>query len=78
MTVTRGQITVKPVTAERWGNFAALFEARGSPSYCWCMLYRKPSNARMSNSEKRSTMQALVERATPVGVLVYEGDEPVG
>jgi GNAT superfamily N-acetyltransferase len=78
MTAAGNQIEVRPVTPERWGDLAALFEARGGPGYCWCMLYRKASNARMANSEKREAMQTLVEGATPVGVLAYDGDEPVG
>jgi GNAT superfamily N-acetyltransferase len=42
------------------------------------MVYRKPSNARMASDEKREAMRGLIERGTPVGVLAYDGDEPVG
>ena len=78
MKAAHGQVEVRPVTAERWADFAALFEARGSPSYCWCTVYRKPSNVSMSNDEKRKAMQGLIQRATPVGVLAYDGGAPVG
>lgn len=29
-----------PVTPERWPDLARLFEGRGGPKYCWCMVWR--------------------------------------
>jgi GNAT superfamily N-acetyltransferase len=72
------EIEVRPVTPERWADFAALFEARGSPHYCWCTVYRKESAAAIDNAAKRALMQRLVEQGTPVGVLAYDGGVPVG
>ncbi len=73
--VARG-IRVLPVTRETWPDFAALFEARGSPHYCWCMLHR--ARGELSAAEKRQGMQAIVSAGTPVGVLAYDGETPVG
>jgi GNAT superfamily N-acetyltransferase len=72
------EIEVRPVTPERWSDFAALFEARGSPHYCWCTVYRRESAAAIGKAAKRSLMQRLVGQGTPVGVLAYEDGEPVG
>jgi GNAT superfamily N-acetyltransferase len=71
-------LAVRPVTPETWGDFAALFEARGSPHYCWCMIYRDRQNHEMSKDDKREAMHALVAGGTPVGLLAYDGDEAIG
>jgi GNAT superfamily N-acetyltransferase len=70
-------IEVRPVTRENWKDFARLFEAKGSPHYCWCTPYRLDSGDR-TNVEKKAHMQRLVGEGTPIGVLAYDGDEPVG
>jgi hypothetical protein len=33
-------IVIKPVSSKNWTDFEVLFEARGGPSYCWCMPWR--------------------------------------
>ena len=69
---------VSPVTPESWPDLAALFEARGGPHYCWCMLYRHRLSQKMTKGEKREAMQAIVAAGTPVGLLAYDGEEPIG
>ncbi len=71
-------ITVHPVTPERWPDFQRLFEARGGPRYCWCLVYRDPEHPKISSDERRDKMHDLVEHGTPIGLLAYDGDEPVG
>jgi GNAT superfamily N-acetyltransferase len=73
-----GKLTIQPVTTESWSAFAALFEARGSPHYCWCTPYRLGDARALSSAEKKQAMQALVERGVPIGVVAMEGDQPVG
>jgi hypothetical protein len=75
--MTNAEITVRTVTNETWPDFARLFEARGSPHYCWCMVYRSGANRTMSKEERREAMHGVVARGTPVGLLAYDGDEPV-
>lgn len=72
------RIQAHPVTPDRWDDFAKLFEARGSPHYCWCMVYRSVESHEMSKQEKREAMHSRIAAATPVGILAYDGDEPVG
>jgi GNAT superfamily N-acetyltransferase len=69
---------VRPVTRETWVDFELLFSARGSPHYCWCMLYRDRRSQAMSKDEKREAMRSTVAAGTPVGLLAYENGEPVG
>lgn len=70
----------RPVDVETLGDFVALFERRGGPSYCWCMPYRvTPEEAKAGRgSERKPFMLARIEAGTPVGLLAYYGDEPVG
>jgi GNAT superfamily N-acetyltransferase len=69
---------VAPVTPESWGDFQRLFAARGSPHYCWCTLHRFRDAHELTSDGKRRRMHALVAGGTPIGVLAYDGDEPVG
>lgn len=71
-------LTVRPVTRATWGDFARLFSARGAPHYCWCTAYRFRDVGEMEGADKERAMHGLVTRGTPVGVLAYAGDEPVG
>jgi GNAT superfamily N-acetyltransferase len=69
---------VRPVTRENFDDFAALFEARGGPHYCWCTSYRFRDVGELSDAQKKDRMQGLAARAVPIGVLAYAGDTPVG
>jgi GNAT superfamily N-acetyltransferase len=67
------------VSAERWPDFERLFEAKGSPKYCWCMAWRA-SSAEARNPGAASRKAAMKERVcagVPVGLLAYAGGEPV-
>lgn len=72
------RIVVRPVTRENWRDFARLFEARGGPHYCWCTRHRFRQAHELSDAEKRARMHRLVARATPIGVVAYDRDVPVG
>lgn len=71
-------ISVRPVTKDTWDDFVRLFESRGSPHYCWCTPYRVRNNDQLERAQKKRHMKQLVEDGTPIGVLAYDGKEPVG
>jgi GNAT superfamily N-acetyltransferase len=71
-------IRIGAVTKQSWKDFVRLFEAKGGPHFCWCMSYREPAARDWSKAEKKKHMAARIENATPVGVLAYDGDAPVG
>ena len=71
-------LPVRPVTGETWTYFTRLFQSRGSPHYCWCTLHRFHGSRKMSDVQKRQGMKDLVENASPIGVLAYDGSVPVG
>lgn len=73
------RLQVRAVTAERWADFERLFEAKGSPKYCWCMAWRASLDEvkHPDPAHRKAAMAARVEAGTPVGLLGYVGDEPV-
>lgn len=79
MTTLRG-IKVKPVTESTWKDFEAFFESRGAPSYCWCMAWRMTKEEQKHNNKanRKTFMKQRVSSGTPVGLLAYYEDEPVG
>lgn len=70
----------RPVDGERWADLARLFEGRGGPRYCWCMVWRDagPNRGRLTNDDRKALLAQRVEAATPIGILAYAGSEPVG
>ena len=87
-------ITIRPVTSEDWPDFARLFEARGSPKNCWCMAWRGSAEERAeiakvtgtkdqsgrarSSTLRREAMRRRIVSGVPVGLLAFDGDEPIG
>ncbi len=73
-----GELEFAPVTADRWADLARLFERRGGPKYCWCMVWRElPSAQRGKPGAKRAALEDRVARGVPVGILAYANGEPV-
>jgi GNAT superfamily N-acetyltransferase len=73
-----GELNVRAVTANNWDDFVRLFEAKGSPHYCWCTPYRFRDVLDLTKAQKKRRMKSLIGAETPIGVLACEGDEPVG
>lgn len=72
-------LDVREVTQERWPDLERLFEGRGGPKSCWCMIWRAtPEEARHRDKVSRKhALSRRVEAGTPVGLLGYVDDEPV-
>jgi len=79
------KITAHPLTAERWPDLEALFNAKGCSIArgCWCMFYRESGRQELPPgvSQREARKAALKARAgadPPVGLIGYRGKEPVG
>jgi GNAT superfamily N-acetyltransferase len=72
-------LTFRPVTAETVTDFEKLFAARGSPNWCWCMAWRAtPAEIKNSKSPaRRAQILARIGDGVPVGLLAYDGNEPI-
>jgi GNAT superfamily N-acetyltransferase len=75
----KAKLTFHEVDGERWSDFEALFQARGSPKSCWCMVWRA-AGAEATHTDgmsRKAAMSARINAGTPVGLLGYLGSEPV-
>ncbi|WP_221469246.1 GNAT family N-acetyltransferase [Cohnella nanjingensis] len=71
------QLDFFEVDQDRWSDFEKLFESRGGPKNCWCMVWRGKPEDRENKESKKSAIRKMVQEATPVGILGYVGDEPI-
>lgn len=73
------KLTFFPVTNERWEHFEELFECKGSPHYCWCMLWRANEYKEELPGKigKKESMKTRVADGTPIGLLGYYEEIPV-
>jgi GNAT superfamily N-acetyltransferase len=77
-------LTIEPLTPDRFADVATLFEEGGDSKWCWCAYYRV-RRVEFSNGAKarhRSVLQTAIDdgvalRRAP-GLLAYEADAPVG
>ena len=68
----------REVDRARWDDLERLFESRGGPKYCWCMVWRPmPVGARGERGAKKAELQSRVREGVPVGILGYIDGEPV-
>ncbi|QIL73318.1 GNAT family N-acetyltransferase [Diaphorobacter sp. HDW4B] len=73
------RIVFREVTADRWTDFEKLFECRGSPKSCWCMVWRAtPVEAKLTDgASRKAAMAQRIAAGTTVGLLGYLDEEPV-
>ena len=72
-------IVFHEVDRDRWTDLERLFESRGGPKYCWCMVWRSmPKGTSRSDAEaKKASLHQRVYDDVPVGILGYVDAEPV-
>lgn len=79
-------VTVKPLTTERWPDLEDVFNAEGCSVArgCWCMFYRRsgaraaPPPGRSVAEANRLAHKALVAQGEFTGLIGYSGKRPVG
>ena len=73
------RLTFHEVDQSRWADFERLFESRGSPKYCWCMVWRAtPVEAKHTDgASRKAAMAGRISSGVPVGLLGYIDEEPV-
>jgi GNAT superfamily N-acetyltransferase len=74
------QLEFLEVDHERWGDLARLFDGRGGPKSCWCMVWRATAAEakRTDGASRRSALRSRVEKGLPIGLLAYVHGEPMG
>ena len=73
-------LRVKAVDAACWSDLVRLFEARGGPKHCWCMLWRAKAGepGRGNPDQRRAALHQRVTQGVPVGLLACVDGQPVG
>jgi GNAT superfamily N-acetyltransferase len=72
-------LVFRAVTVETWTDFESLFESKGGPKSCWCMVWRATAEEakRKDGASRKSAMADRVRSGTPIGILGYLQGEPV-
>ena len=67
------------VDPERWPDLERLFEARGGPKSCWCMVWRArgAENRRTDGKSRKAALKRRVSGGVPIGILGYLDEEPI-
>lgn len=67
------------VNQSRWPDFERLFENRGGPKACWCMVWRATSEEakHTDGASRKAAMARRIAAGMPVGLLGYLDEEPV-
>ena len=73
------EITVLPVTPERWDDLTQLFGPNGCYG-CWCMWYRLTSREfkQAGKDGRREGMRTLVQTGVQPGLIAYVDGVPAG
>lgn len=73
-------ITIEPLTPERWHDFETLFGPRGACGGCWCMYFRLPNRDFVANKGdgNRFAMFRLVQDGPVPGLIAYVDGQPAG
>jgi GNAT superfamily N-acetyltransferase len=74
------ELTIVPLTPERFPALEQLFGRHGASGGCWCMWWRlSRQEYRAGKGEgNRRALRALVAGGRVPGLLAFQGDRPVG
>jgi GNAT superfamily N-acetyltransferase len=73
------ELTVHPMTPDRWPALEDLFGKGGASNGCWCMYWRiGPANHRRPRELNRDALRARVEQGPAPGLLAFDGPRAVG
>jgi GNAT superfamily N-acetyltransferase len=72
-------IVIKPVDTTNWVDFESLFQAKGGPSYCWCMVWRMTKDELKQNTSacRKEFIKQRVLSGIPIGLLGYSKGEAI-
>jgi GNAT superfamily N-acetyltransferase len=73
------RLVFREVDRSRLNDFVALFESRGGPKSCWCMVWRAtPAEAKRTDGvSRKAAFTRRVQQGVPVGLLGYLDAKPI-
>lgn len=68
-----------PVDQSNWTDLEKLFESKGGPHNCWCMVWRNMNEGtdRANKADKKASLKNYVANQNPVGLLCYDNAEAI-
>jgi GNAT superfamily N-acetyltransferase len=71
---------IEPLTPERFGDLAALFEEGGDPKWCWCVYFRFRGRdwTNSTVTQNRTALEALTGQELAPGLVAYRAGRAVG
>ncbi|GAA1908638.1 GNAT family N-acetyltransferase [Nocardioides lentus] len=72
--------STRPVTPERFDDFADVVNPRRRATHCWCLSHRLRARdiEELGGGDRERAARALCGRSRPPGVVTYRDDLPVG
>jgi GNAT superfamily N-acetyltransferase len=71
-------LTFHEVDQETWPDLEQLFESRGGPKYCWCMVWRATPKELKGNAQvHKAALKHRVDTTIPIGIVGYLDQEPI-
>ena len=67
------------VNKSNWKDLQKLFEERGGPHNCWCMVWRNMEKgaSRSKKLDKKKSLQGYIDNEIKIGLLCYDRIEPI-
>ncbi len=67
------EIIFREVDSGTWTDFTSLFESRGGPKSCWCMVWRSTASEakQRDGGSRRAAMKSRVDAGVRIGILGY-------
>jgi GNAT superfamily N-acetyltransferase len=68
-----------PVDKSRWPDFEELFESKGGPKNCWCMVWRSTGKElkHTDKSHRKTYIRKRVNEHIPIGLMAYSSNKPI-
>lgn len=75
-----GDVSIFPLTPDRWFDFVELFGTKGAYGGCWCMWWRLPRSEfeKSHGAGNRRAMKRIVDSGVIPGLLAYRDGKPIG
>jgi GNAT superfamily N-acetyltransferase len=79
-TLSKDDLTIKPVTMAEWPDLQALFSEPGPQNGCWCMYWRvkRAEFHRHYGEDHRRAMEQIIASGRVPGILAYFEGQPIG
>ncbi len=73
------RLIFREVDRDRFGDFVTLFESRGGPKNCWCMVWRATGDEakRTDGISRKAAFTRRVMQGVPVGIIGYLDEKPI-